>query len=340
MTILITGGCGYLGSHTCVELLNAGYKVVVLDNLSNSSEEALNRVMEITEKPITFYKADLLDKEALRNLFIKESPHAVIHFAGLKAVGESVSIPLRYYSNNLTGTLHLCQAMSEFNVRKLVFSSSATVYGNPEHVPVREDAPLHPTNPYGRTKLMIEDLLRDLHASDPTWHIALLRYFNPVGAHASGRIGEEPRGVPSNLVPYLSRVALGKLPQLQVFGGDYPTPDGTGIRDYVHVTDLAVGHIKALEKLESLQGIEAYNLGTGRGLSVLDMIRAFEQASGRRITYNVTGRRSGDIAVSYANAEKALKELNWKAERTLAQMCESAWKWQINNPNGFKNEAL
>ena len=340
MTILVTGGCGYLGSHTCVELLNAGYKAVVLDNLSNSSEEALNRVMEITGKPITFYKADLLDKEALRNLFIKEAPHAVIHFAGLKAVGESVSIPLRYYSNNLTGTLHLCQAMSEFNVRKLVFSSSATVYGNPDHVPVREDAPLQPTNPYGRTKLMIEDLLRDLHASDPTWHIALLRYFNPVGAHASGRIGEEPRGVPSNLVPYLSRVALGKLPQLQIFGGDYPTPDGTGIRDYVHVTDLAVGHIKALEKLESHQGIEAYNLGTGRGLSVLDMIRAFEQASGRRITYNVTGRRSGDSAVSYANADKALRELNWKAERTLAQMCESAWKWQINNPNGFKNEAL
>jgi len=336
MRILVTGGAGYIGSHTCLELLQAGYDVIVVDNLSNSKEESLKRVQELTGKTIEFHKVDLLDKEALNAVFDDSSIDVVIHFAGLKAVAESVTIPLRYYHNNVTGTLVLCEVMEKHNVKNLVFSSSATVYGDPHKVPIKEDFPLSPTNPYGRAKLMIEEILRDLHCADKAWSIALLRYFNPVGAHPSGRIGEDPNGIPNNLLPYVAQVAVGRLPELSVFGNDYPTHDGTGIRDYIHVVDLAMGHIKALEKLRSKPGVVPYNLGTGRGHSVLEMVSAFEKASGKKIPYRIAGRRSGDIASCYADPSEAERQLVWSADRGIDEMCADAWRWQSSNPNGYE----
>jgi len=336
MAVLVTGGAGYIGSHTCVELLNEGYDVVVIDNLSNSSEKSLERVQEITGKKLTFYKADLLDREAVENIFRNEKIDSVIHFAGLKAVGESVLKPLEYYYNNITGTLILCDTMRKYGVKDLVFSSSATVYGNPQTVPIKEDFPLSATNPYGRTKLMIEQILGDLYAADDTWSIVLLRYFNPVGAHKSGRIGEDPRGIPNNLVPYITQVAVGKLEFLGVFGNDYDTHDGTGVRDYIHVVDLAKGHIKALEKLKGSKGIFTYNLGTGKGYSVMEMLKSFEKVCGKPIKYKIMPRRPGDIAVCYADPAKAKEELGWVAEKGLQEMCEDSWRWQENNPNGYE----
>lgn len=335
MKILVTGGAGYIGSHTCIELLQAGHDVVVVDNLVNSKEEALKRVQKITGKKLTFHKVDLLDKEGLNAVFENSSIDTVIHFAGLKAVGESVSIPLRYYHNNITGTLLLCAVMEKYKVRNIVFSSSATVYGNPDKVPIKENFPLSATNPYGRSKLMIEEILRDLYCADTSWHIAILRYFNPVGAHQSGQIGEDPYGIPNNLMPYITQVASGKLSELSVFGNDYPTSDGTGIRDYIHVVDLAIGHIKALEKLTSNPGVVTYNLGTGQGYSVLEVVSAFEQASGKRIPYKIVDRRPGDIASCYADNSKAERELNWSAEKDLGEMCRDAWRWQSGNPDGY-----
>jgi UDP-glucose 4-epimerase len=336
MAVLVTGGAGYIGSHTCVELLNEGYDVVVIDNLSNSSEKSLERVQEITGKKLTFYKADLLDREAVENIFRNEKIDSVIHFAGLKAVGESVLKPLEYYYNNITGTLILCDTMRKYGVKDLVFSSSATVYGNPQTVPIKEDFPLSATNPYGRTKLMIEQILGDLYAADDTWSIVLLRYFNPVGAHKSGRIGEDPRGIPNNLVPYITQVAVGKLEFLGVFGNDYDTHDGTGVRDYIHVVDLAKGHIKALEKLKGSKGIFTYNLGTGKGYSVMEMLKSFEKVCGKPIKYKIMPRRPGDIAVCYADPARAKEELGWVAEKGLQEMCEDSWRWQENNPNGYE----
>lgn len=335
MNVLVTGGAGYIGSHACVELLNAGYDVTVVDNLSNSKEESLRRVERITGRPLAFHRMDLLDRDGLASIFARGAVHAVIHFAGLKAVGESVNMPLRYYHNNITGTLILCEVMKEHRVRNLVFSSSATVYGEPDTVPIREDFPLRATNPYGRSKLMIEEILRDLCTSDPDWNIALLRYFNPVGAHASGLIGEDPNDIPNNLMPFISQVAIGKREQLSVFGNDYPTIDGTGVRDYIHVVDLAIGHIHALKKLEQGPGVATYNLGTGRGYSVMEMVRAFEKASGRKISYRVTDRRPGDIASCYADPAKAQEELGWKALRDIDEMCADSWKWQSLNPDGY-----
>jgi len=335
MNILVTGGAGYIGSHTCLELLQAGYEVIVVDNLSNSKEEALNRVLEITGKTLTFYRVDLLDKAALDQVFAAHPIDSVIHFAGLKAVGESVSIPLHYYQNNVAGTLNLCQVMQKHQVKKLVFSSSATVYGETNPSPLREDFPLSATNPYGRSKLMIEEILRDLHRSDPEWDIALLRYFNPVGAHPSGLIGEDPNGIPNNLLPYITQVAVGRLEQLSVFGSDYPTPDGTGIRDYIHVADLAVGHLKALQRLASRPGAVAYNLGTGQGYSVLEVVQAFSKACGKPIPYRLTDRRPGDVAVSVADPTRAHQELNWQAVHTLTDMCVDSWRWQSQNPQGY-----
>jgi UDP-glucose 4-epimerase len=335
MNILVTGGAGYIGSHTCVELLQAGYEVIVVDNLSNSKEESLKRVQNITGKKIKFHKVDLLDKEALNAVFTRLPVDAVVHFAGLKAVGESVSIPLRYYHNNVTGTLILCEVMKEHNVRNLVFSSSATVYGDPYQVPITENFPLAATNPYGRSKLIIEDILRDLYRSDSTWNFAILRYFNPVGAHPSGQIGEDPNGIPNNLVPYIAQVAVGKLAELPVYGNDYPTPDGTGIRDYIHVIDLALGHLKALEKLGTNPGVVTYNLGTGRGYSVMEMIAAFEKASGKKIAYKVVDRRPGDVPTSYADPSKAKRELGWKAEKGVLDMCADTWRWQSMHPKGY-----
>jgi UDP-glucose 4-epimerase len=335
MKILVTGGAGFIGSHTCVELLNAGYEIIVVDNLINSKEESLKRVKEITGKTLEFYKADLLDKEALRAVFAKAKINAVIHFAGLKAVGESVQIPLRYYHNNITGTLMLCEVMKEYEVKNIVFSSSATVYGDPHSVPITEDFPLSATNPYGRTKLMIEDILRDLHVSDNLMNIAILRYFNPVGSHKSGLIGESPNDIPNNLMPYISQVAVGKLSMLNVFGGDYPTPDGTGVRDYIHVVDLATGHLAALKKLDTKPGIVTYNLGTGKGYSVLEMVKAFEKASGKNIPYRITDRRPGDIAACYADPSKAKRELGWSAVRDIEEMCADTWRWQSANPDGY-----
>ncbi len=339
MRILVTGGAGYIGSHTCVELLNAGHEVVVVDNLSNSKEEALRRVGELagpeSARRLTFHRVDLLDRAALDAVFGRAPVDAVIHFAGLKAVGESVTIPLRYYQNNVTGTLILCEVMASRGVRNLVFSSSATVYGEPERVPVTEDFPLSATNPYGRSKLMIEDILRDLGRADPSWNAILLRYFNPVGAHASGRIGEDPNGIPNNLMPFVAQVAVGRLPELRVFGNDYPTPDGTGVRDYIHVVDLALGHLAALDRLAANPGVVAYNLGTGRGHSVLEVVAAFEQATGRHIPYRIVARRPGDVAVSYADPARAQAELGWHAVRGLDEMCADAWRWQSQNPNGY-----
>jgi len=337
MAILVTGGAGYIGSHTCVELLNAGYEIVVVDNLINSSEKALERVQEITGKKLTFYKADLLDKETLDNIFENENIDSVIHFAGLKAVGESVSVPLKYYHNNITGTITLCEVMQKHGVKDIVFSSSATVYGNPETVPIREDFPLSATNPYGRTKLIIENILQDLYVSDNSWNIVILRYFNPIGAHKSGKIGEDPKNIPNNLMPYITQVAIGKLEYLGVFGDDYDTPDGTGVRDYIHVVDLAAGHLKALEKLKEKPGALIYNLGTGKGYSVLDMVKNFEKVSGRTIKYKILPRRPGDIAVCFADPSKAKLELGWEATRDLDEMCEDSWRWQKNNPNGYND---
>jgi len=339
MKILVTGGAGYIGSHTCVELLEAGYEVVVVDNLSNSSEEALKRVKEITGKDLKFYRIDLMDKDALVQVFEENHINAVIHFAGLKAVGESVAVPMKYYHNNILSTLVLCEVMKDFNVSNLVFSSSATVYGNPHTVPITEEFPLSCTNPYGRTKLFIEEILRDLYLSDRSFNIAILRYFNPVGAHISGRIGEDPSGIPNNLVPYISQVAVGKLKEVRVFGSDYETVDGTGVRDFIHVVDLALGHIKALEKLETRPGVVTYNLGTGKGYSVIEVIAAFEKVSGKEIAYKLVERRPGDIAQCYSDTVKAEIELGFKAKRTIDDMCSDAWRFQYNNPNGYAEKS-
>lgn len=337
MHILVTGGAGYIGSHTCVELLNQGYDVTILDNLVNSSEIAVERIEELSGKKVNFHQVDLLDENDVQAVFKQaEKIDAVIHFAGLKAVGESVEKPLAYYHNNLTGTLHLLRVMRDHQVQNFVFSSSATVYGDPATVPILENFPLSCTNPYGQTKLMVEEILRDLFKSDPTWNIALLRYFNPIGAHTSGRIGENPNGIPNNLMPYITQVAIGKLEQLAVFGNDYPTPDGTGVRDFIHVVDLAIGHLRALEKLTQNPGLVTYNLGTGQGYSVLDVVHAFEKASGRAIPYTIAPRRSGDIAQCYADPSLALKELGWRAERGIDEMCADSWHWQSNNPNGYE----
>lgn len=336
MAVLVTGGAGYIGSHTCVELLNAGKEVVVIDNLCNSCEEALERVKKITGKEVTFYQADLLDRKAVEEVFEKENIESVIHFAGLKAVGESVQKPLEYYYNNITGTLILCDVMREHGVKKIVFSSSATVYGNPKTVPIKEDFPLSVTNPYGRTKLMLEEIFRDFYVADPEWNIILLRYFNPIGAHKSGLIGEDPKGIPNNLTPYITQVAVGKLKEVGVFGDDYDTPDGTGVRDYIHVVDLAIGHVKALKKLEEEPRVRTYNLGTGQGYSVLEMIKAFSKVCEKDIPYVIKPRRAGDIATCYADSSLAEKELGWRAERELEEMCEDGWRWQSQNPNGYR----
>lgn len=327
MAILVTGGAGYIGSHTCVELLNAGYEIVVCDNFSNSKPEVINQIKQITGHDFRLVEADILDKPAMNQLFRSNPIEAVVHFAGLKAVGESVADPLRYYHNNVGGSVTLFQTMAEFEVKRLVFSSSATVYGDPPKVPILEGFPLAPTNPYGSTKLIIENILRDLYTSDPSWSIALLRYFNPIGAHASGLIGEDPNGIPNNLMPYITRVAAGDLEILSVFGNDYSTPDGTGVRDYIHVVDLSLGHIKALEKLKSSCGIEAYNLGTGRGHSVLEVITTFEEVTGRKVNFRLAPRRPGDIAECYADPGKARRELGWKAERSLSEMCLDSWEY-------------
>jgi len=335
VNILVTGGAGYIGSHTILALLQAGYSVTVVDNLCNSKETSLQRVQELTNKPLKFHKVDLLDREKIEQVFALEHFTAVIHFAGLKAVGESVGIPLRYYYNNVTGTLILLEVMKKYNIHNLVFSSSATVYGEPDTVPITEDFPLSATNPYGRSKLIIEDILRDLYIAEREWNIALLRYFNPVGAHKSGKIGEDPNGIPNNLLPYISQVAIGRLPFLRVFGDDYPTPDGTGVRDYIHVVDLADGHLKALEKLKQGPGLVTYNLGTGRGYSVFEVLHAFEHACGKRLPYKVVPRRLGDVPVSYADPTRAFHELDWRANRGIEEMCADTWRWQVNNPQGY-----
>lgn len=328
--ILVTGGTGYIGSHTVVELLLAGHEVVILDNLSNSQREVLDNIEQITGKQPEFVEGDIRDSSLVNNLFERHHFSAVIHFAGLKAVGESVSKPLEYYENNVYGSMVLFRAMAKHDVKHLVFSSSATVYGDPASLPVKEDAPLQATNPYGRTKLMIEEMLADIALADPNWHIAILRYFNPIGAHKSGLIGEAPNGIPNNLLPYVAQVATGILEYLSVFGNDYSTPDGTGVRDFIHVVDLALGHLKALDFLKLHPGLHAYNLGTGQGYSVLEIVSAFEKASGKAVSYRIVERRPGDIASCYANADKAFTELGWKAERGLNQMCVDAWRWQCH----------
>lgn len=333
--ILVTGGTGFIGSHTVLELVNEGYHPVVMDNLSNSKLESIKRVEEITGKEIKFVKADLLDIESMEHLFDQFEFDSVIHFAGLKAVGESVEKPLLYYQNNVEGTLNLCRVMMDKNVKNMVFSSSATVYGDPAQSPLTEDSGLSATNPYGQTKLTIEYILKDLHQADDSWNVSLLRYFNPIGAHESGAIGENPSGIPNNLMPYITQVAVGKLDKLRIFGDDYSTHDGTGVRDYIHVVDLAKGHIKALENFEKRKGVTTYNLGTGVGSSVLDIVKAFEEASGQKIPYEITDRRPGDAAICYADPSKAEKELGWKAERDLLDMCRDAWNWQVNNPEGY-----
>ncbi|MRW93043.1 UDP-glucose 4-epimerase GalE [Duganella sp. FT80W] len=328
MQILVTGGMGYIGSHTCIELSKAGYEVVIVDNLSNSKAAVQGRMEHIAGKKFTFIQADIRDRAAMEAVFAQHAIDAVIHFAGLKAVGESVAEPLRYYDNNFSGSVVLFETMAKFQVKSLIFSSSATVYGDPASVPILENFPLAATNPYGRSKLMIEDMLRDVARADDSWRIALLRYFNPVGAHESGLIGEDPNGIPNNLMPFVAQVAVGRRPQLSVFGSDYPTPDGTGVRDYIHVVDLAVGHVKALDKLASAAGVYTYNLGTGQGNSVLEMVRAFEAASGKAIPFQLVARRPGDIAACYADVSLAERELGWKAERDLLQMCADSWRWQ------------
>jgi UDP-glucose 4-epimerase len=333
--ILVTGGAGYIGSHVCVELLQAGHDVTIFDNFCNSNPESVARIARISGKVPSLVRGDIRDRAALVDALKSSGASAVIHFAGLKAVGESVQQPLSYYDNNVVGTLRLLEAMRECSVQQLVFSSSATVYGDPQRLPLTEDHPLSATNPYGRSKLMIEDMLRDLQLSDASWRIAILRYFNPVGAHASGLIGEDPRGVPNNLMPYVAQVAIGRREQLQVWGNDYPTPDGTGVRDYIHVVDLAVGHLRALERLQTQEGGLTVNLGTGTGYSVLDMVRAFEQASGKPVPYQLAPRRAGDVASCYADPAQALAVLGWRAERDLVAMCQDAWRWQSSNPNGY-----
>lgn len=331
MKILVTGGTGYIGSHTCVELLEKGHDVVVFDNLYNSQIDVVDKIKTITGREITFYKADMLDKESMRPVFEEHKFDAVIHFAGLKAVGESVAKPLLYYQNNITGTLNLCELMNEYNCKRIIFSSSATVYGSPKTVPITEDFPLHTTNPYGSTKRMLEEILSDLCVPDPEWSVILLRYFNPIGAHESGLIGESPNGIPNNLMPYITQVAIGKLPELGVFGNDYDTPDGTGVRDYIHVVDLAKGHVNALEKVTASTGVNIYNLGTGKGYSVLDIVHAFEEANGIKIPYSIKPRRAGDIATCYANPAKAKEELGWEAELDLQRMCQDSWRFIQNN---------
>jgi len=336
MRVLVTGGAGYIGSHTCVDLLQAGHEVIVVDSLINSREESIRRIEEITGRKLFFHEVDLLDQEPLEAVFQESRIDAVIHFAGLKAVGESVTMPLQYYKNNIIGSLVLFEVMMHHGVRNLVFSSSATVYGDPASLPITEDFPLQASNPYGWGKVMLEQILRDLYQADSRMNIALLRYFNPVGAHPSGRIGEDPMGIPNNLVPYIAQVAVGKLSELQVFGNDYPTPDGTGVRDYIHVMDLASGHMKALEKLDTNPGLVTYNLGTGKGCSVLEMVNAFAEAAEKKIPYRIVDRRPGDIASCYADASKAEKELSWKATRDIHAMCEDTWRWQSMNPNGYE----
>ena len=336
MTVLVTGGAGFIGSHTVVELQNAGFDVVVVDNLCNANEEALRRVKEITGKELAFYPYDVRDRARMEEVFSAHKINWVIHFAGLKAVGESVKKPILYYDNNLISTLVLLETMEKFGVKNFVFSSSATVYGEPERLPLDEECRLSTTNPYGTTKLMQERILKDLYVADNTWNIALLRYFNPVGAHPSGRIGEDPKGIPNNLMPYVAQVASGKLQKIGVFGNDYPTPDGTGVRDYIHVVDLARGHVAAIQKLNT-PGVHIYNLGTGKGYSVLDMIHAFEKACGKKLPYEIKPRRAGDVPACYASSKKAEKDLGWKAEYDLEDMCRDQWNWQKNNPNGYES---
>lgn len=337
--VLITGGAGYIGSHTAVELINKDYRVVIYDNLSNSSKIAVDRVEEITGKKVKFYEADILDKEKLKEVLVEEKIDVLIHCAALKAVGESVKKPLEYYHNNITGTLTTLEAMKEVGCKNLIFSSSATVYGNPKTVPITEDFPKGEcTNPYGWSKSMMEQIMTDLQKSDPEWKIVLLRYFNPIGAHKSGRIGEDPQGIPNNLLPYIAQVAVGKLDYLRVFGDDYDTVDGTGVRDYIHVVDLAKGHVLAIDKLDKLGGVSIINLATGKGYSVLEVVKAFEEASGRKVPYEIVGRREGDIAKCFADATKAYELLGWKAENGIRQMCEDSWKWQKNNPNGYEDK--
>ena len=335
MSILVTGGAGYIGSHTCVELLNSGYEVVVVDNFSNSNPESLKRVEEITGKHLELYEADILDEIALEKIFSENNIEAVLHLAGFKAVGESLQIPILYYHNNITGTLTLCEKMKKYNVKKLVFSSSATVYGIPKSVPISEHFPLSATNPYGRTKLMIETILQDIYVSDKEWSVAILRYFNPIGAHESGKIGENPSSIPNNLMPFITQVAVGKRENLSIFGGDYDTHDGTGVRDYIHVVDIAKGHIRALERIMKTSGIEAYNLGTGDGYSVLDVVNNFQKVTSKKIPYVILERRMGDIAECYADPTKAKIALKWSAEKNIQDMCLDAWRFQVNNPNGY-----
>lgn len=338
MSILVTGGAGFIGSHTCVELIQAGYDVVILDNLYNASMKAVDRIEQITGTRPKFYEADCTDKEALDQVFEKEEIESVIHFAGYKAVGESVVKPIEYYYNNLCSTLILCDVMRNHGVKKIVFSSSATVYGDPAMIPITEACPLgETTNPYGTTKAMLERILTDIHKGDPEWDVILLRYFNPIGAHKSGLMGEDPKGIPNNLVPYVAQVAIGKLEKVGVFGNDYDTPDGTGVRDYIHVVDLAKGHVKAIQKLETAKGVNVYNLGTGIGYSVLDVIQAFSKACGKEIPYEIKPRRAGDIATCYSDATKAKEELGWVAEKGIAEMCEDSWRWQTMNPNGYND---
>ena len=337
MAILVTGGAGFIGSHTVVELQSAGYEVVVLDNLSNSSEKSLERVQQITGKPVKFYKTDILDREGLNEVFEKEQIDSCIHFAGLKAVGESVVKPWEYYENNIAGTLTLVDVMRKHDVKNIIFSSSATVYGDPAQIPITEECPKGQcTNPYGWTKSMLEQVLTDIQKADPEWNVMLLRYFNPIGAHKSGTIGENPNGIPNNLMPYITQVAVGKLKELGVFGNDYDTPDGTCVRDYIHVVDLAKGHVKALKKIGENPGLAIYNLGTGKGYSVLDIVKNFEAATGVKIPYVIKPRRAGDIATCYCDASKAEKELGWKAENGIREMCEDSWRWQSNNPQGYE----
>lgn len=338
MKILVTGGAGYIGSHTCVELLNEGYEVVIVDNLYNSNQKAVDRIEQITQKKVTFYQNDILDREALDQIFTKENVDAVIHFAGLKAVGESVRKTIEYYTNNIQGTLILTDVMRKHNVKNIIFSSSATVYGNPAMIPITEECPKGVcTNPYGWTKWMLEQILTDIHTADPEWNVMLLRYFNPIGAHESGLIGEDPKGIPNNLLPYVAQVAIGKLECVGVFGDDYDTPDGTGVRDYIHVVDLAKGHVKALNKIKEKAGVKVYNLGTGNGYSVLDVIHAFEKACGHEIPYQIKPRREGDIATCYSKCDLAKEELGWQAQYDLDDMCASSWKWQTMNPNGYND---
>lgn len=336
MKILVTGGAGYIGSHTCVELLDAGYEVVVVDNLYNASVKSIGRIKEITGRDLTFYEADILDFDKMDEIFAKEQVDCVIHFAGLKAVGESVAKPLEYYKNNINGTLVLCEAMRKNGCKNIIFSSSATVYGDPAFIPITEECPKGtPTNPYGWTKHMIEQILTDFHTADSEWNVILLRYFNPIGAHKSGLIGEDPKGIPNNLLPYVAQVAIGKLPCLGVFGDDYDTPDGTGVRDYIHVVDLAVGHVKAINKIKENPGVKIYNLGTGNGYSVLDVVKAFSKACGHEVPYEIKPRRPGDISTCYADASLAKKELGWEAQYGIDEMCADSWRWQSMNPNGY-----